>query len=385
MTDEQKATSKPLLLVVDDDAATRLLLRQCLELGGFEVEEAEEGLSALNVLLEGRRPEMVLMDVHMPVMDGFAACAAIRRIPDGKRVPVLMITALDDMESINRAYAVGATDFVTKPINWTLLVHRLNYLLRTSRATESLEESRKENRRLMQRSVAIQEHERKRLARELHDEMGQLVTAIRLDANFISEKATGVLPEVTEGAADIVQLSTRLLASMREITNRLRPAMLDHLGLSDTLQEAVDEWRNRNRGIHCTFSSESGLDELSEDVSLVLYRLLQESLTNIVKHAKANRVDVKLEWMPLGTHTVERPVERRKRPRKEQTEYEKAVKLTVQDNGQGFDPRARTQGIGLAGMRERLQALSGTVELDDGPGRGLRLTALIPIANDDND
>ncbi len=296
MTNEQQTTSKPLVLVVDDDAATRLLLCRRLVLGGFDAEEAEEGLSALNVFLEGRRPKMVLMDVHMPVMDGFSACAAIRRIPGGERVPVLMITALDDMESINRAYSVGATDFITKPINWTLLVHRVNYLLRSSRTMENLEASRKENRRLMQRSVAIQEQERKHLARELHDEMGQLVTAMRMDANFIGEKAAGVLPEVAEGAADIVQLSTRLLASMREITNRLRPALLDHLGLSDTLREAVDEWRQRNRGIHCTYSSEGGLDVLSEDSSLVLYRVLQESLTNIVKHAGANRVDVLNRW-----------------------------------------------------------------------------------------
>ncbi len=380
MTNEQKSTSNPLLLVVDDDAATRLLLRQRLVLGGFDVDEAEEGLSALNVFLEGRRPEMVLMDVHMPVMDGFATCAAIRRISGGERVPVLMITALDDMDSINRAYAVGATDFITKPLNWTLLVHRVNYLLRSSRAMESLEASRKENRRLMQRSVAIQEQERKRLARELHDEMGQLVTAIRMDANFISEKAAGVLPEVVDGAADIVQLSTRLLASMREITSRLRTALLDHLGLADTLREVVDEWRQRNQDVHCTYHSAGGLDELSEDASLVLYRVLQESLTNIVKHAGASRVDIRLEWIPLGTHKVER----RKRPRGP-VEYKKAVKLTIQDDGQGFDPQVRTQGIGLAGMRERLQALHGTLELTHGSGQGLQLAAVIPKASNDND
>lgn len=381
MNNDDNAAAKPLLLVVDDDAATRLLLRQRLLLGGFDVEEAEDGLGALDVLLEGRRPEMVLMDVHMPVMDGFAACAAIRRIPGGERIPVLMSTALDDMESINRAYAVGATDFITKPINWTLLVHRVNYLLRSSRAMNSLEESRKENRRLMQRSVAIQEQERKRLARELHDEMGQLVTAIRMDANFIGEKAAGVLPEVAEGAADIVQLSTRLLASMREITNRLRPALLDHLGLSDTLREAVDEWRQRNREINCGYNSEGGLDELSEDVSLVLYRVLQEGLTNIVKHSDATQVDVRLEWMSLESN---KKVERRKRPRGE-VEYKRAVKLTIQDNGRGFDPKARTQGIGLVGMRERLQGLNGTLDLDVAPGRGLKVTAVIPIAGDNND
>ena len=380
MTSEQEATPKPLLLVVDDDADFRQLLRQCLVSGGFDVEEVGDGQSALNLLLEGRRPDMVLMEVHLPVMDGFAACAAIHRITRREQVPVVMITARNDVESIDHAYAVGATDFITKPITWAMLGHRVNYLLRSSRAMRNLEASRRENLRLMQKSVAIQEEERKRLARELHDEMGQLVTAIRMDADFISKKVADVLPDVAEGAADIKQLSTQLLASMRGITNRLRPALLDHLGLSDTLREAVDEWRQRNRGIGCTYEFADGLDGLSEDVGLALYRLLQESLTNISKHAGANDAEITLEWLQLAYHKVER----RKRPRGA-AKYKKAVKLTVRDNGLGFDPKAQTQGIGLVGMRERLQALDGTLDLEVSPGRGLKLVAVIPIAEDGND
>jgi signal transduction histidine kinase len=109
--------------------------------------------------------------------------------------------------------------------------------------------------------------------------------------------------------------------------------------------------------------------------------VLQESLTNIVKHANATQVDVRLEWMSLGSH---KQVERRKRPRGA-IEYKKAVRLTVQDDGHGFDPDVQTQGFGLAGMRERLQVLNGALELDVEPGRGLRVTALIPIAGDTND
>ena len=112
------------VLVVDDDPVTRRLIRATLAPVGFEVIEAGDGEQALAVLRE-RLPDLVLMDVSMPVMDGFSACAELRKLPRGDRVPVVMITGLDDVQSIERAFEVGATDFITKPINWPILAHRV--------------------------------------------------------------------------------------------------------------------------------------------------------------------------------------------------------------------------------------------------------------------
>jgi len=131
---------RPLILIVDDDFTIRLLMREALEQSGFLVAEAASGSEAL-ALFAQHPPEIVLLDVMMPNVDGFTTCAALRQLPGGARVPVVMVTGLDDLDSINRAYEVGATDFITKPIVWPILGHRVHYILRSSRAMAELHES----------------------------------------------------------------------------------------------------------------------------------------------------------------------------------------------------------------------------------------------------
>ncbi len=126
-----------LVLVVDDDITLRFLARETLEEAGFAVDEAEDGREALEAF-SNKRHDIVLLDVNMPNMDGFEACRELRTLAAGDAVPVLMMTGLDDVASINRAYEVGATDFITKPINWTILTHRVRYLLRASSALKSV-------------------------------------------------------------------------------------------------------------------------------------------------------------------------------------------------------------------------------------------------------
>ncbi|HXV20925.1 MAG TPA: PAS domain S-box protein, partial [Desulfuromonadales bacterium] len=131
----------PLVLAVDDDPATRLLMREALQQAGFAVEEAEDGVAALEAV-NRRQPDVVLLDVLMPGMDGFAALAELRKRPESRGLPVSMVTGLDDTDSIRRAFAAGATDFLTKPINWTTLGYHVDFLLRASRAFVELQESR---------------------------------------------------------------------------------------------------------------------------------------------------------------------------------------------------------------------------------------------------
>jgi len=128
------------ILVADDDASGRLLVRLALEQSGFEVVEAATGVEAIAAFAE-HRPQLILMDVVMPDMDGFQACSAIRLLPAGSTVPILMLTGLDDIDSIRRAFDAGATDFVTKPMNWVILSQRVLYMLRASKAMVELRES----------------------------------------------------------------------------------------------------------------------------------------------------------------------------------------------------------------------------------------------------
>jgi DNA-binding response OmpR family regulator len=138
---EPSGPGAPIALIVDDDLTMRLLIRQTLERVGFACHEAEHGAAALERFPQ-LQPDIVLLDVVMPHMDGYAACAGLRATPGGAFVPVLMLTGLDDVESIDRAYGVGATDFISKPINWGILSHRVRYILRASQAFSGLAKNR---------------------------------------------------------------------------------------------------------------------------------------------------------------------------------------------------------------------------------------------------
>jgi PAS domain S-box-containing protein len=135
-------TDRHRILIVDDDTGGRRLTRATLMRAGFDVSEAADGALALEAMRE-LLPDLVLMDVSMPVMDGFTCCAELRKLPGGTRVPVVMMTGLDDVASIERAFEVGATDFITKPINWPILAHRVRYMLRASAAINQLKHSQR--------------------------------------------------------------------------------------------------------------------------------------------------------------------------------------------------------------------------------------------------
>ena len=128
---------QPAILIVDDDAIERFLHRQALEPAGFAIVEAKDGATALTAFVEAK-PDLVLLDVVMPEMDGFEVCRAIRAMPDGGDVPILMATGLDDTDSIDKAYRLGATDFIGKPINRKVLLQRVRYVLRAADAFTNL-------------------------------------------------------------------------------------------------------------------------------------------------------------------------------------------------------------------------------------------------------
>ncbi len=140
LTDTAADTTSRLVLVVDDEPLMRLLANESLAASGLQVVEAEDGRAAIEACRR-HRPGIVLMDVQMPEMDGFEACRQLRASPFGRHTPILMMTGLDDLESIRQAYDAGATDFVSKPINWLVLGQRVEYMLRAGRNAEALRRS----------------------------------------------------------------------------------------------------------------------------------------------------------------------------------------------------------------------------------------------------
>jgi diguanylate cyclase (GGDEF)-like protein/PAS domain S-box-containing protein len=140
MSGSRDEDKRQCVLVVDDAATLRAMARDALELAGLAVSEAKDGRDALRAFAEVQ-PDFVLLDVNMPHLDGYAACEEIRRTVAGENTPILMVTAADDVASIQRAYDAGATDFVTKPVNWLIVTHRIRYMLRMSGVLSDLRRS----------------------------------------------------------------------------------------------------------------------------------------------------------------------------------------------------------------------------------------------------
>jgi two-component system, NarL family, sensor histidine kinase UhpB len=211
----------------------------------------------------------------------------------------------------------------------------------------TLEQSIRNNHRLTQQIIHLQEEERKKLARDLHDEIGQYLTAVHVDASALV--AAKKLSVARESAQAIAQITRQMMVTIQDILARLRPRVLDELGLSLALAELIHHWHDRNRGIMVVNAISNHLSQHDESVSVTVYRILQECLTNISKHAAATRVTIEV------------------------TEGEQGLYLLVEDDGRGFDTSVQSRGYGLAGMQERVEGLMGSMKISSAPGQGTRI------------
>ncbi len=207
------------------------------------------------------------------------------------------------------------------------------------------------NRELAQRLIQVQDAERLALARELHDELGQHCTALRIEATVI-ERARD--PAQAAAAAQRAASSAELLhEGVRRLLRRLRPAELDELGLAAALRSLCDSWESRSR-LRCTLVLQGELKGLGEALDTALFRVTQEALSNVVRHAHADEVRIELRATPA------------------------ALVLTVQDDGRGLPAARRHEGLGLLGAAERAAALGGRFEATTAPGGGTCLRMTLP-------
>lgn len=220
----------------------------------------------------------------------------------------------------------------------------------------------KENRELGHQHLRVLEAERKHLARELHDELGQYLNAIKLDAVSMGEGADRGDGAQIAASKRIVQAVDHVYGVVGDMIRRLRPAGLDDLGLLAALESCVDQWRQRLPHTRFTFAAHGELDGLDELTNLTIYRIVQEGLTNSSKHAAAESIDVSLN----------RQIEPSGAPGE--------IVLTISDDGRGTDTRERKPGFGLSSMRERVEMLGGRLSIQSGPQAGFNLEARIPAA-----
>jgi diguanylate cyclase (GGDEF)-like protein len=215
MDEIQKTDQNELILVVDDDPTIRMLIRASLEKSGFAIQEAADGEEALRKFIEFR-PAVILMDVEMPILNGYEACSRIRADSVGAHVPILMITGLEDIDSIDRAYAAGATDFLSKPLNWSLLSYRIRYVLRASHTYQQLRTSEAKNDALL-------------------NAMPDTLFVIRRDGqivNYLSGDESGTMPEPRGDQLKIsdylpTEVASRWLELVRLVVQDRKPQRYD--------------------------------------------------------------------------------------------------------------------------------------------------------------
>jgi len=226
-----------------------------------------------------------------------------------------------------------------------------------ARTRELLEQ----NRSLTQRLFQIQEEERRHMARELHDEFGQWLTAMQLHAQVIANFTESQAPEIRDSAKAITESIGQIYKDIRGMIGRLRPSVLDALGLTESLEDLVNQWQEHHPEIHCELSVEGDLADLGELTNISIYRIVQEGLTNVAKHAQASQVSVRLQR--------DRPEPGSPTP----------LVLTIEDDGKGADASTSRGGVGLLGMRERALAAGGEFALSWRDGRGLRVEVRFPV------
>jgi two-component system, NarL family, sensor histidine kinase DevS len=222
-----------------------------------------------------------------------------------------------------------------------------------ARAAIAVDLSERVTRDAMRKVVEAQELERKRLARELHDETGQALTSILLGLKSLEQAVDS--DEGRQGVASLRDLVVSTLQDVRRLAVELRPAALDDFGLAPALERLVDTY-GRQAAVPAHLEIRLGDDRLPPEIETTLYRMVQEALTNVAKHADATSISI------LLTRTAS------------------SVRLVVEDDGAGFDPRSDPdEGLGLPGMRERVALLDGRLRVESARGKGTTLVAEVPV------
>jgi len=457
-----------LVLIVDDTPANLGMLVDLLSEHGFDVSIAEDGASALKQI-ELRLPDLILLDVLMPDLDGYATCERLKRHPRARDIPVMFMTGLTDTISKVRGFRLGAVDYITKPFEPEEVIARIHTHLTMQQLRQRLQESEarlkhilesaidaivtidesgritffneaaehmfrcsaaralgepcerflseplrriivdaaagrpaamwvpeghngvradgetfpieaslsraetggqiintlilrdvheRNEVRLREMSARMQrdiEEERKRISQALHDEMGQNLTALRLDTEWIRRHCAR-LPAIVDTVDRMERSIEDSAAAMRRIVADMRPRVLDDLGLDIAIEGLMNDISART-GIEMKFVPSGEFDALDDEIKTALFRMLQECLTNVTRHAHATSVEVLLTARASEIHMI------------------------VIDDGVGFAPQSQAKpgSFGLFGLGERAQHLGGTVAVESEPNKGTRVVVQLPL------
>ncbi len=313
----------------------------------------------------------ILLDARMPGVDGFETARLIRERERSRHTPIIFLTgAYEGVHSVFRGYEAGAVDYIVKPPVPEILKSKLSVFVELynknaalireiaerTRAEEQLRKSEENLRALAAHLQSVREEEWTRIAREIHDELGQSLTGLKMDLTWVANRLPGDQRVLAEKTKSMFGLIDDTIQSVRRIASRLRPGVLDNLGLTAAIGWQAGDFRKRT-GIRCIVSAPPDALVLDQERSTAAFRIFQELLTNVARHANATRIDVAIQ-VESG-----------------------ALVLTVEDNGIGiaesaiYDPKS----LGLLGMRERVLPFGGAIEIAGAQDKGTKVRVSIPL------
>jgi signal transduction histidine kinase len=349
----ESAAVRAKILLVDDEQKSLYALEQLLAPLGDELLTAQSGEEALRLALK-HDFAVILLDVRMPGIDGFETAQMIRGRERSRLTPIIFLTAAaDEMTSMFRGYEVGAVDFLMKPVVPEVLTSKVAVFVELHRKSQRLRESEEKLRRLAAHLVTVREEERAHIAREIHDELGQVLTGLKMEVTWLAKRLKEqALLDKTDAICSLIDSTVQ---TVRKIATGLRPEVLDDMGLVAAVGWQAKEFQKRT-GIRCRAKLPPETVKPQIDIATTVFRIFQEILTNVARHSRATRVDIDLDIS------------------------DERVALVVVDNGIGIPDAELTakKSLGLLGMQERALLFGGDVSLNGTPGHGTRVSVTIP-------
>ena len=363
--------SQASILIVDDDAVTLKAMQAILSDMAARLVTAGSGEEALRRVLD-EDFAAILMDVRMTGIDGFTAASMIRERKRSRYTPIIFVTGQDeDLATMFRSYRAGAVDYIVKPVIPDVLrsklsvfigLHDMNRIVNAELAERTLTERRlrasEENLRALAKHLqSVREEERIHIAREIHDELGQALTGLKFELNSFAKQYESDDADARNEKQQALNVAIdRIINSVRRIASGLRPEVLDEIGLAAAYDWQAREFQRRT-GIRCHVNIPGQFTDPDKERSTALFRIFQELLTNVARHANATRVNVAL------------------------SEGEAALALCVEDNGRGIKETEvqSPRSLGFLGLRERVLAFGGTIDVKGDEGKGTRVCVSIPV------
>ena len=357
-------------VLIVEDAQTLQAIREILASLDLEIATAETEKTALNCVSETDFA-VILLNVRMPAVDGFATARQIRQRERSRHTPIIFLTSTyDDTVSSFRGYEVGGVDYLLKPLVPEILRSKISVFVDLYRYNADLSREISE-RKLIEQSLlkseerlrefaahiqSVREEERTSIAREIHDELGQALTGLKMDLSWLEKRLPGELKESAEKMKSMFKLIDNTIQVVRKISSELRPQVLDDVGLMGTLKWQAREFQAR-AGIRCKVELPDEEFTMDQERSTAVFRIFQEVMTNVVRHAGATKVDIKLRVD--ADHLI----------------------LNIVDNGCGIPEEVlrSPKSLGLLGIRERATLLGGNVEIEGIDGKGTSVTLSVPL------